>query len=68
MANATQSYEKTSRVTADLRLALDEFLEDPLSEAREADVKARMAEFRDAVRAGVLAPLRSIHRQRRSGG
>ncbi|KAA0230369.1 hypothetical protein EDM76_11360 [bacterium] len=55
--------EKTIRVADALRQSLEQFIESPLSEAREADVVARMAEYRDAVRAGLLVLPRVIRRK-----
>jgi len=59
--------EKTIRTADALRQSLEQFIESPLSEAREADVITRMAEYRDAVRAGLLVLPRVIHRSGAAG-
>lgn len=62
MASEPHPVEHTLRVRAALRTSLDDFLDAPLSEAREADLIARIHSYRDAVRANVLTLPRATYR------
>lgn len=62
MALEPPTVEKTIRVWNEVREAMDRFLEAPLTEAREADVMARIVAYRLDVAAGRLPLPRVIHR------
>ncbi|MCO5108427.1 MAG: hypothetical protein M9907_15310 [Burkholderiaceae bacterium] len=65
MALQPPTISQTFRVANEVREALEWFLEDPTSAAKEADIVARIAAFRNDVGAGRLPLPRAIHRNER---
>ncbi len=65
MALQPPTVEKTIRVANEVRAALEWFLQDPTSAAKEADVVARIVAYRLDVVAGRLPLPRVIHRNER---